>query len=296
MQEAVKNIRIKPIISLSRPTNPVDLLRLDLLHPIVSGNKWFKLRYYLADAQDQNKKTVASFGGAYSNHLVAMAYATKMLGLNSVGIIRGEAPKTFSPTLTEAISYGMQTFFVSRLDYAQKELIQNSYKNKDWYFINEGGYGIKGALGAATILSTIDASSYTNIICATGTGTMMAGLIMAASPNQKVTGISVLKNNFSIQNEVEALLTDEDKNKQYEILHGFDFGGYAKHPPELIQFMNEQWLQSHIPTDIVYTGKLLFGITQLMNENYFGTNASILVIHSGGIQGNRSLSTGQLIF
>ncbi|MDP1845065.1 MAG: pyridoxal-phosphate dependent enzyme [Sediminibacterium sp.] len=296
MQEAVKNIQIEPIRSLSSPTKTVDLLRLDLLHPIISGNKWFKLRYYLADAQNQNKKTIASFGGAYSNHLVAMAYSAKMLGLNSVGIIRGEAPKTLSPTLTEAISYGMQPIFVSRLEYAQKELIQTSYNNKDWYWINEGGYGIKGALGAATILTTIDADSYTNIICATGTGTMMAGLIMAASPKQKVTGISVLKNHFSIQNEVEALLKEEDKNKQYEIIHGFDFGGYVKHPMELIQFMNEQWQQNHIPTDFVYTGKLLYGITQLMNENYFGTTARILVIHSGGIQGNRSLSTGQLIF
>lgn len=296
MQEQIKNIKIVPLKNFSNAHIKVDLLRLDLLHPIVSGNKWFKLRYYLEDAIKQGKKTIASFGGAYSNHLIAMAYAAKQLGLKSVGIIRGEASSNLSPTLLDAISYGMQPIFVNRKAYTQKNIILNEYAQMNWYWINEGGYGIKGAMGASTILQTIDTYNYTNIVCATGTGTMMAGLIMAASTNLKITGISVLKNHFSIQNEIDTLLNNEYSNKQYEIIHGYDFGGYAKHPISLIEFMNELWQKENIATDIVYTSKLLFAVGNLIEKKYFVEGSKVLVIHSGGIQGNRSLSVGQLNF
>ncbi len=296
MQEQLKNIKIEPLKSFSTANIDIDLLRLDLLHPIVSGNKWFKLRYYLEDAIKQGKNTIASFGGAYSNHLIAMAYAAKQLGLKSVGIIRGDASSNLSPTLLDAISYGMQPVFVNRKAYTQKNIIQNQYAMMNWYWINEGGYGIIGARGASTILQTIDTYNYTNIVCATGTGTMMAGLIMAASTNLKITGISVLKNNFSILNEIEALLMPEFKNKEYEIIHGYDFGGYAKHPIELIEFMNKLWQKENCATDIVYTSKLLFAVGDLIEKKYFASGSKVLVIHSGGIQGNRSLSVGQLIF
>ncbi|MFY9464226.1 MAG: pyridoxal-phosphate dependent enzyme [Sediminibacterium sp.] len=296
MQDALKNITTQPITGWSNDRIQTDLLRLDQLHPVVSGNKWFKLRYYLEDAMALQKKIIASFGGAYSNHIVAMAYACKSAGLQSVGIIRGEEPATLSHTLKAAIFYGMQLIFVSRDAYKNKAQLQEGFHQPNWYWIGEGGYGMKGAEGATTILQTTDHALYTDILCATGTGTMMAGCIKGSLPHQRITGISVLKNHHSLQAEVEALLTDTERSHNYTFLHNYHFGGYAKHPPELVEFMNHLFRQENIPTDIVYTGKLLFGVSDLIRKAYFPSGSRILVIHSGGLQGNESLPQGRLIY
>jgi 1-aminocyclopropane-1-carboxylate deaminase len=124
----------------------------------------------------------------------------------------------------------------------------------------------------------------------------MAGLIKKINTHQKVIGISALKNNFSITQEVKALLTVEESTRNFEIIHAYHFGGYAKHPPELLQFMHNFWEQERIPTDIVYTGKLMFAITDLLQNNHFANGSKILAIHSGGLQGNLSLSNGLLNF
>lgn len=292
----LQNIKVQQLSLFSNATTEVDLLRLDLLHPIVSGNKWFKLHYYLKEAKDLRADTIASFGGAYSNHIVATAFAAKEAGLKSMGLIRGDQLPTLSPTLSEAVSYGMQLEFISRDAYRNKISLIETHHREGMYWINEGGYGALGAKGAAEILKVIDTSSYTDILCATGTGTMLAGLISAALPKQQLTGISVLKNHFQIEKEIKALLSAENAMKPFTIIDSYHFGGYAKHPPELIDFMKRIWQTESVPTDIVYTSKLLFGAYDLLQTGYFPAGSRVLVIHSGGLQGNASLPPNTLPF
>jgi len=274
----------------------VDLLRLDVIHPIVSGNKFYKLRYYIELALEKGVSTVASFGGPYSNHIVALAYTAKEAGLKSIGYIRTNTDEPMTPSLKEAKAYGMELVYLGRTDFQSKKaaILQSSEMNTDCYLIDEGGYGTIGAKGAATILTTQDTSHYDYIICAVGTGTMLAGIINAADPHQKIIGTPVLKNEGSIESEINFLL--EDKNRPYTLLHQFHQGGYAKTNPTMLDFMNRLWDAEKIPTDIVYTSKLLLGMEQLIKDNYFEKDASILVIHSGGLQGNRSLPEGALKF
>ena len=296
---------IQSILSFS-PSQKVDLLRLDSLHPIVSGNKFYKLRFYIATAIENGVATVASFGGPYSNHIVALAYTAKEAGLKSIGYIRTNADEPTTPSLAEAKHYGMELVYLGRSDFQSKKasILETSAAKSDTYLIDEGGYGTFGAKGAATIFTENDTAHYDYIVCAVGTGTMLAGCINAASPNQKIIGIPVLKNEGSIESEINALLIDKNdlnnnnykNSKSYTLLHQFHQGGYAKTNSTMIDFMNRLWDAEKIPTDIVYTSKLLFGVEQLIQENYFEKDASILVIHSGGLQGNRSLPAGTLKF
>jgi len=287
----------------------VDLLRLDTLHPIVSGNKFYKLRFYIAAAIENGLSKVASFGGPYSNHLVALAFTAKEAGLKSIGYIRTNADEPTTPSLVEAKAYGMELVYLGRTDFQSKKIsiLETSDAKSDTYFIDEGGYGTIGAKGAATIFTENDTAHYDYINCAVGTGTMLAGCINAASPNQKIIGIPVLKNEGSIESEINALLLDKNdsnndsnndkkNSNSYTLLHQFHQGGYAKTNPAMIDFMNRLWDTENIPTDIVYTSKLLFGVEQLIQDNYFEKDVSILVIHSGGLQGNRSLPAGSLKF
>lgn len=273
-----------------------DVLRLDQFHSVVSGNKWFKLRYYLAEAIETGKKRITTFGGAYSNHIVATAFACKEAGIKCRGIIRGEKPPQVSVSLRDAIEYGMELVYVTRDEYTNKESIIQQYSTEDDYWINEGGYGIKGMLGAKEILKSTDTSSYTHIICACGTGTTLAGLVEAALPHQKCIGISVLKGHVNLRNDVMELLPHQHQDNNFEVIHDYHFGGYAKHPAELIAFMNELWRAEQLATDIVYTAKLVFAVKDLVAKQYFSTDAKLLVIHSGGLQGNRSLPAGTLDF
>ena len=286
---------IQSILSLSQ-SQKVDLLRLDLLHPVVSGNKFYKLRYYIELAIENGTSTIASFGGPYSNHIVALAYTAKEAGLKSIGYIRTNEDEPITPSLKEAKAYGMELVYLGRMEFQSKKdaILNSSDTNTDCFFIDEGGYGAIGAKGAATILTEHNTTHYNYIICAVGTGTMLAGIINAADTHQKIIGIPVLKNEGSIESEINALL--EDKNRRYTLLHQFHQGGYAKTNPMMLDFMNRLWDTEKIPTDIVYTSKLLFGVEQLIQENYFEKDASILVIHSGGLQGNRSLPEGSLKF
>lgn len=269
-----------------------DVLRLDKIHPVISGNKWFKLRYYLEDAKDQDKKTIATFGGAWSNHIIATAAACHLNGFKAIGIIRGEEPFKPSSILQYAKELNMQLIFISRNEYKQKKLPADI--NDDAYIINEGGFGIKGVEGAATILDHCQKEKYTHICCATGTGTMAAGIAKVANAGTKIIGVSVLKNNPEIEDNITSL--QWKGKKQPEIMHDYHFGGYAKHKPELLDFMNEFYRQTSIPSDFVYTGKLFYAIADLAAKKYFLPGSSLLLIHSGGLQGNSSLDNGKLIF
>lgn len=270
----------------------IKILRLDKLHPLVSGNKFFKLRFYLEEAQHQGKKTIITFGGPFSNHIIATAAACNMNGFKSIGIIRGERPKNFSHTLQQASFLGMELVFISREEYRRK-IVPEELLTHDCYVVNEGGSGHIGAMGAATIAQYFLSSTFTHICCAVGTGTMMAGL-MNACPDSSIIGVSVLKNNLEIDEAIRLLL--EDKNRMFSTIHDYHFGGYAKYQPRLIDFMNQFFQETGIPSDFVYTGKLLYAVMDLIKKNYFPSGSRLLVIHSGGLQGNLSLAKGTLIF
>ena len=278
---------------LSEKNVEADVLRLDKIHPLVSGNKWFKLRYYLEDANKQGKQTIVTYGGAWSNHIIATAAICKINKLNCIGIIRGEDANNLSPTLIEAKNLGMQLFFISREDY-KNENVPDELKGNGYYLIPAGGYGIMGAEGAATILNFCKRENYTHICCAAGTGTMTAGLIKNSLPSNRVIAISVLKDNLDIEKSIELLTGDDTKGFQF--IHDYHFGGYAKQKPALIDFMNEFFRQTSIPSDFVYTGKLFFAVNDLIGKNFFAPGNRLLIIHSGGLQGNVSLSKGTLIF
>jgi len=292
------NIQIDPVHFLSKFHTTVDVLRLDLIHPVISGNKWFKLKEYLAEAVLQHKKILLTFGGAYSNHIVATAAIAGLNGLKSIGIIRGEKPAILSHTLQNAINYGMEVCFVSREDYGKKMVpkhIFNQHSENDTYIIDEGGYGEQGVRGAKEILKQVDTSTYSHIMDAVGTGTTIAGLIQSSNPDQCITGISVFKNNYALQGAIEKFLADADKARLV-LIHDYHFGGYAKYTRHLIDYMNEWYRLTGIPSDFVYTGKLFFAVKDLLEKNHFPHKAKILIIHSGGLQGNQSLPNGTLIF
>ncbi|HEX6915727.1 MAG TPA: pyridoxal-phosphate dependent enzyme [Chitinophagaceae bacterium] len=272
-----------------------EVLRLDQIHPVVSGNKWFKLRYYLADAKASGCSTIATFGGAWSNHLVATAFACREAGLRSLGIVRGEAPAALSSTLRDAMAYGMELVFVSRTRFHQKDEIKNGF-GQEYFWVDEGGYGIRGMEGAAGILDLVPENNYSHIICACGTGTTLAGLVQASAQWQHCVGITVLKGHTSLAAEVNRLVVETNKQNRFTVVHDYHFGGYAKHPPELLEWMNDLWRQTGLPTDIVYTGKLLFAVKDLIQKQFFDSGDKLLIIHSGGLQGNRSLPEGTLEF
>ena len=272
----------------------LDVLRLDEIHPVVSGNKWFKLKYYLQKAAENNIDTIATFGGAYSNHLLATAYACNKHNLKCIGFVRGEEPVKYSKTLQDVKALNMQLEFLPRKIYADKQSIL--HENTNMLFIPEGGYGETGAKGAAEILSMVsNLSFYNHIVCAAGTGTTLAGIANASMLKQQCIGISALKNNFSLEDEMFYLVNDEAKNRT-TFLHDYNFGGYAKHTQQLFDFMNKIWTAHRLPLDFVYTAKALYAIYDIAGKNFFPPHSRILFIHSGGLQGNRSLPRDLLAY
>ncbi|MCW3467487.1 1-aminocyclopropane-1-carboxylate deaminase/D-cysteine desulfhydrase [Chitinophaga nivalis] len=272
------------------------LLRLDQLHPAISGNKWFKLKYNLAAAKAAGATRIVTFGGAYSNHIAATAVACKMAGFAATGIIRGEQPAIPGHTLQQAAAHGMELVFVSREDY------KNKYDPSQWYYhqadtlvIPEGGHNAAGAQGCEEILTIHPTAGYTHILCAAGTGTTLAGLINQAAPSQQVIGIPVLKGAQFLEKDISDLLRP-DHTAQWRLLYDHHGGGYAKISPGLIDFINTFYQETGIPTDIIYTGKLLLAFRELVQQGYFPDNSRVLLIHTGGLQGNLSLAPGTLAF
>lgn len=287
---------IENIAFLSTDNLAVDILRLDKIHPIISGNKWYKLSHYIVAARAQNASTIASFGGPYSNHIVALAFAAKMQGLQSIGYIRANKGEPITPTLKEAMELGMKLAFLGRTHFQKlkSEILSTASKDPNIFWVDEGGYGILGTKGIADLYTQLPLVNYDVILCAVGTGTTMAGLINGAGSHQKIIGVSILKNEGSIEEEIKTLL--QNPSCQFELLTSFHQGGYAKTSPEQIAFMNFFWERTSIPTDIVYTGKLVFAVQELIVKNYFKNASKILLVHSGGLQGNRSSLGDKLAF
>jgi 1-aminocyclopropane-1-carboxylate deaminase/D-cysteine desulfhydrase-like pyridoxal-dependent ACC family enzyme len=264
------------------------VLRLDQVHPVISGNKWFKLKEYLRAVMKKPGQHIITFGGPWSNHIVATACAAQQAGIRATGIIRGERPALLSDTLREAAGYGMQLEFISREEYKTKDspafLERLSAKWPGSFIIPEGGAGHLGIKGSEDILLTVDKSRYSHILCAVGTGTMYRGLVNASAPGQIVIGVPVLKG------------MKELSLPYCQILSDYHFGGYARATPELFDFMNRFYRTTGIPSDFVYTGKLFYAALDLTTKGFFPTGAHLLLIHSGGLQGNRSLAPGVLDF
>jgi 1-aminocyclopropane-1-carboxylate deaminase len=275
----------------------VEVLRLDNIHPVISGNKWFKLKYYLGDALTKQADTIITFGGAWSNHIIATAYAAKVFGLKSVGVIRGEKPGRLSQTLQDASGYGMTLEFISRSDYALKndDSMRRVFEEKfgNMFLIPEGGAGVLGIKGSKEILSQVELEKYSHIMCAIGTGTMFTGIVNSSLASQQIIGINVLKGMNFIP---EQFIEHPSKASNCKIFDNYHFGGYAKKTAGLIGFMNDFYKTTGIPTDFVYTGKLVFALFDLINLNFFPAGSKVLVIHSGGLQGNLSLPSKTLLF
>ncbi|AYO55368.1 1-aminocyclopropane-1-carboxylate deaminase/D-cysteine desulfhydrase [Acinetobacter wuhouensis] len=268
----------------------IAIKRLDQIHPQISGNKFFKLKYNFLEAQRLGDKKILTFGGAYSNHIAATAYAAHRFGFDSIGIIRGEelTNKTLNHTLSTAQQFGMQLQFVSREKYRLKdtnEFLQElklHYPNT--YIIPEGGSNELAIQGCREILTEDDLKNYDVICCAVGTGGTIAGLIEASAKHQKVLGFSALKGDF-LTDDV-AQLTNK---RNWKILDDYCCGGYAKTNDELFQFIKSFEKQYQIPLEHIYTGKMMFGIFDLIQKQYFPKNSRILVIHSGGLQGKSNV-------
>lgn len=263
----------------------ISIKRLDLIHPQISGNKFFKLKYNLLAARQQGFEKVLTFGGAYSNHIAATAFAAHQFGFQSLGMIRGEelAQRPFNPTLATAQQFGMQLEFISRNAYRQKDQpdflqrLQQQYP--DCYLIPEGGTNALAVQGCREILTTEDAQ-FDLICCAVGTGGTLAGLIEASQQHQQLLGVSTLKGDF-LTHEVAQLTT----KRNWRILEDYCCGGYAKTTPELIQFIQAFEQRYNIPLEQVYTGKMLRGIFDLIDQDKIGPDQKILLIHTGGLQG-----------
>ena len=263
----------------------ISIKRLDLIHPQISGNKFFKLKYNLLAARQQGFEKVLTFGGAYSNHIAATAFAAHKFGFQSLGMIRGEelAQRPFNPTLATAQQFGMQLEFISRNAYRQKDQpdflqhLQQQYP--DFYLIPEGGTNALAVQGCREILTAEDAQ-FDLICCAAGTGGTLAGLIETSQQHQQLLGFSALKGDFLTQ-EVAQLTT----KRNWRILDNYCCGGYAKTTPELIQFIQSFEQRYNIPLEQVYTGKMLRGIFDLIDQDKIGPDQKILLIHTGGLQG-----------
>lgn len=264
----------------------VYIKREDLLHPFVSGNKLRKLKYNLLQAQKEKHHALLTFGGAYSNHIAATAYAAKAFGLKSIGVIRGEELSTkisTNPTLSFAQENGMSLSFVSREEYRKKVeesfIAQLKEKFSDFYLVPEGGTNDLAIKGCEEILGT-EERKFDYICTAVGTGGTISGIINSAMPQQCVLGFPALKE-FFLTDEIKKFTTKDN----WKLIADYHFGGYAKINQELIVFINRFYKQSGIPLDPIYTAKMCYGIADLIQKGYFEKGSKILLIHTGGLQG-----------
>jgi 1-aminocyclopropane-1-carboxylate deaminase len=305
MQDILPGIVLnKPFISVLKAplyeenNVEISMLRLDEIHPIISGNKLFKLYYFLQEAKISTHKKIITFGGAYSNHLAATSFACKKSNVACIGFVRGEQPVTLSHTLLFCIENGMQLEFLNRSSYKKINdsnfLQQLTEEYGEHILIPEGGFSLKGVKGAELITRFFNDTNYTHVCVASGTATTLAGIINGRKKDCEILGFSVLKNMNDIDKRLEEL--EVNTSGQFSFIGDYHFGGYAKKTDELISFINQFYELHKIPLDFVYTGKMMFGVNDLIQKNYFPAGSKILCIHTGGLQGNNSLPKGVLNF
>lgn len=261
------------------------VLRLDRVHPFVSGNKWYKLKYNLEQFQKENKKYLVTFGGAYSNHLAATAQAGKEFGIRTIGIVRGEElDENSNEYLRFASSRGMRLIFVTRDKYRslrENDAVVNLFPDQihEMYVIPEGGSNEQGVLGCREIVEAIPID-FDCIGVACGTGTTISGIAQSLKSHQRAIGISVLDGNDFLTNDVKKF-TGQLNN--FKVMDDCHFGGFAKSTEELDSFCKSFTANHHIPIEPVYTGKLFFGIFDLIRKDYFEKGKTVVLIHTGGI-------------
>jgi 1-aminocyclopropane-1-carboxylate deaminase len=267
----------------------VFILRLDKIDSYISGNKWFKLKYNLREAQKFGFKKLLTFGGAYSNHIVAVASAGERWGFETIGVIRGEKPQKFNERLLQVEKWGMKLHFVSRQDYQQKknpDFIQKlEQKFGNFYLIPEGGSNALAVQGTSEILDFLPQLSFSfdYILCCVGTGGTLAGLARSLyGTNTKLLGIPVLKNASFLYQEIYQLLQNTPF-QPFELLLDYHFGGYAKKTKKLWEFIQYFEEKFQIPTEFVYTGKMFFAFFDLLEKNFFLQNSKVLLVHTGGV-------------
>ncbi|WP_152556940.1 1-aminocyclopropane-1-carboxylate deaminase/D-cysteine desulfhydrase [Flavobacterium sp. 83] len=279
-------------VTISFPNSiSVHIKREDLIHPFISGNKFRKLKYNLLQAKEENQETVLTFGGAFSNHIAAVAFAGKDKGFKTIGIIRGEELESKileNPTLSFAQSCGMQLEFVSREEYRLKSestFLENlKTKFGNFYLIPEGGTNELAIKGCEEILTEGDAK-FDFICCSIGTGGTISGIINSVLSHQKVLGFPALKGDF-LKDEIRNFA----QNENWELITDYHFGGYGKVNSILIEFINQFYAETQIPLDPIYTGKMVYGVIDLIKNNYFPVQSKILLIHTGGIQGVQGMN------
>lgn len=284
----------------------VSVLRLDLIHPKISGNKWFKLKYNIEEARKQGHDTILTFGGAFSNHIHATAAACQLFGFKSIGVIGGEPEYGKNSTLSDAMDMGMHLHFVSRKDYRRKneEVFIQELRNRfgNVYIVPEGGNNFLGSLGCTEIFNGI--SNFDYFFCSVGTSATFCGIAYSVNKNQKIIGISVLKGEGSMVQEAQERVnrirksadlkiheTDEIMKDDFilrsGIINSYHFGGFARHTEELLQFKEQFENENSIPLDYVYESKLLFAVYDLIKKNKLPANSKIIAVNAGGLQGNR---------
>ncbi|MEL1248695.1 1-aminocyclopropane-1-carboxylate deaminase/D-cysteine desulfhydrase [Flavobacterium helocola] len=266
--------------------------REDKLHPIISGNKFRKLKYNIQEAKRLDHATLLTFGGAFSNHILAVAGAGAEFGFKTIGVIRGEELENKiyeNPTLAKAQELGMQFYFVSRTAYRDKEepsFVSHLHeKYGSFYLVPEGGTNNLAIKGCEEILTNSDKEYFTHITCAVGTGGTISGLINSLTEKQQIIGFSSLKGAF-----LSEVIRNFVSKTNWSINDNYHFGGYGKVTDELIQFLNSFYSQTAIPLDPVYTGKMVFGVLDLIEKGYFPENSKILMIHTGGLQGIKGMN------
>lgn len=266
------------------------LKREDLLHKYISGNKWHKLKHNLIEAKKQNKNTILTFGGAYSNHIHATASSGKIFGFKTIGIIRGEEHLPLNPTLEFAKQCGMEIHYVDRSTYRRKreeEYIRSLYKKYgDFYLIPEGGTNSLAVKGCSEIIENIQID-FDYLLTACGTGGTISGLISGLDGKNKLIGVPVLKGAEFLITEISDYVYEYSKKEysNWELKLDYHFGGYAKITRELIQFIKSFKDLNNIQLDPIYTGKLMFAINDMVENYEFEDGSTIIGIHTGGLQG-----------
>lgn len=290
---------VTPIIHplLSEKNVNLFIKRDELIHPVIQGNKWRKLKYNILEAKAHQQNTLLSFGGAYSNHLHALAALGQQLNLNTIGIIRGEAPNPLNPCLQDMLNWSMQLKFITRKAYKQKNLptfVEHLKKEfGDFYLIPEGGNNSAGKKGCAELLKELQ-TPYDVICCEVGSGTMLNALIENnIHPQTQYLGFAVMKNpqlDAQIKDALSATQPSGLNLPLWHINHNYHFGGFAKTTAELNQFINDFKHTHNVQLEPVYSGKMLWGLFDLIKHNYFKPGNNILAIHGGGLQGLRGFS------
>ncbi len=286
------NVPVQEIVDPIVKESGVRLLvkREDLNHPQLSGNKWHKLKHNLVAALESGFDTILTFGGAYSNNVYAVAAAGRLFDFKTIGLIRGHQHLPLNPTLSFASDSGMKIHYIDKKNYRKRnnKVFLNSLKDKHGkiYIIPEGGTNKLGVKGAADILKNVT-QNFEYVCCACGTGGTLAGLITVLDSKVQALGFSVLKGGEFLLEDVKNLVY-ESTSKRYDnwnINLEYHFGGYANFNLELIRFINRFETVNNIPLEPIYTGKLFYGIYELIRNGYFNRGATILAIHTGGLEG-----------